>query len=263
MAAGTLAALTAITGCGAAGPDAAAAPDATLPVNGPYGAGGPFAAAAGRLASEVARPAAAATPAAATPAATSPAAASPAAASRVQAASPAGGAVRVDGSTAFNGNRRAPWLVALGYGVDVSAPPTVRPTTATPGDAEAGFYDAFYAGRLTEACDFVVPGQRAQCAATLAKSRAAAGSLRDAAVGFVVVKGDQSIVTMTGLSCGGQPAPAGCLGQHDPAWIFGYHVTFDALWTRIGKEGGNPLTATPFRQVAGHWYLDLNPAAAS
>jgi hypothetical protein len=193
------------------------------------------------------------------PGVASPAAGRPAAGGRPA----ADGAVRVDGSTAFNGNSRAPWLPALGYGVDVSAPPTVHPSTATPGDSEAGFYDAFYAGRLTEACGYIVPGQRARCAAALGKSLAAAGSLRDAAVGFVVVKGDQAIVTMTGLICGGRAAPTGCLGQHDPAWIFGYHVTFDALWTRIAKEGGNPLTATPFRQVAGHWYLDLNPAAAS
>jgi hypothetical protein len=240
MAAGTLAALTAITGCGATGPDAAAEPDATVPLDGPYGAGGPFAAA--KLAS--------------------PAAARPVTAGGTQVASPAAPA-RVEGSTAFDGNHRAPWLPALGYGVDVTAPSAVHPSTATPGDAEAGFYDAFYAGRLTEACGYLVPGQRVRCATTLGKSLAAAGSLRDPAVGFVVVKGDQAIVTMTGLTCGGRAAPAGCLGQHDPAWIFGYHVTFDALWARIGQEGGNPLTATPFRRVAGHWYLDLKPVAAS
>jgi hypothetical protein len=168
----------------------------------------------------------------------------------------------VSGSAGFNSIHGVPWLSALGYGVDVSAPQTVHPSTATPGDAEAGFYDAFYARQPTAACGYVVPAQRGGCPASLRASAAAAGSLRDAALGFVVVKGDEAIVTMTGLICGGRAAPAGCLSQHDPAWIFGNSVTFDALWARIAKEGGNPLTATPLRQVSARWYVDLAPPAA-
>jgi hypothetical protein len=243
--------MAAITGCSGAAPDAAAAPDATVALNGPYGPGGPFAAAV-KAGAGPARTGAAGSAGGAGGAGNTP-----------PAAKKAGGhAVGVSGSAGFNSIHGVPWLSALGYGVDVSAPQSVHPSTATPGDAEAGFYDAFYARQLTAACGYVVPGQRAGCPASLRTPAAAAGSLRDAALGFVVVKGDEAIVTMTGLICGGPAAPAGCLGQQDPAWIFGNSLTFDALWARIAKEGGNPLTATPLRQVSGRWYVDLTTSAA-
>jgi hypothetical protein len=263
MAAGLLAVLTAlavlagITGCGGAGPNAAVAADATTAVNGPYGAGGPFATAAAGGAAAAASTATAASTAAATPAATGTAGLA-STTGRTRAA-----AVRVDGSTALYGSHTVSWLTALGFGVSVSAPLTVRAGTASPADAAAGFYDAFYAGRLAAACGYAVPGPRAQCAAALARARATAGTLRNAAIGFVVAKDTEALVTMTGLACGGRAAPSGCLGQEDPAWIFGDSPSFDTLWAGIAREGGNPLTATPLRQVAGHWYVDLTPSAVA
>jgi hypothetical protein len=250
IAAGLLAALAAVTGCGASGPNTAVGSDAAVALNGPYGTGGPFATlAAGGTAT------AAAAAAAATPTATG----SAGLASTTGRA--AGSVVRVDGSSALYGNHSVPWLAALGYGVNVSAPPAVSPGTSSPADATAGFYDAFYTGRLAAACGYVVPGERAQCAASLASARSAAGSLRNPAIGFVVVKDTEAVVTMTGLVCGGRAAPKGCLGQEDPAWIFGDSPSFDSLWARIAREGGNPLTATPLRSVSGHWYVDLTPSA--
>jgi hypothetical protein len=246
-----LAVLAAITGCGGTGPDAAVAADATTAVNGPYGAGGPFATAA------AAGAAAAASTATATPAATGTAGLA-STTGRTRAA-----VVRVDGSTALYGSHTVSWLTSLGFGITVSAPLTVRAGTASPADAAAGFYDAFYAGRLAAACGYAVPGPRAQCAAALARARAAAGTLRNAATGFVVAKDTEALVTMTGLVCGGRADPNGCLGQEDPAWIFENDPAFDTLWARIAREGGNPLTATPLRQVAGHWYVDLTPSASA
>ena len=249
MAAGALAALAGITGCGAAGPDAAGT-SATPGLNGPYGAGGPFATIT--KADPVA--------AGATAAATATATASPNGTGTDRAGTDSTvmtGLARIDGSTALNGSHSVSWLSALGYGVNVSAPQDVRQSTASPGDAEAGFYDAYYDRRPATACGYVVPAERAQCPASLRRSLPTAGSLRNAAVGFVVVKADEAIVTLTGLVCGGRAAPDGCLGQHDPAWVFTGADTFDALWARIAAEGGNPLTATPLRRVAGHWSVDL------
>ena len=284
MAAGALAALAGITGCGTAGPDAAGT-SATPGLNGPYGAGGPFAtitkagpaATAATAAATAATAASTAADATATDAtATATAAAATARATAAATAAPDGigtdsggtdstgtdstgmtGPVRVDGSTALNGSRSVSWLSALGYGVNVTAPQDVQQSTASPGDAEAGFYDAYYDRRPATACGYVVPAQRAQCPASLRRSLTTAGSLRNAAVGFVVVKADEAIVTLTGLVCGSGAAPGDCLGQHDPAWVFAGADTFDALWARIAAEGGNPLTATPLRRVAGHWYVDL------
>ena len=270
LTAGAVSALAAVPGCTAAGPDAVTGASATTAPNGPYGVGGPFAtvgptnpvAPAGSVtqAGSVApggsvAPAGSVTPAGSVAPGGSVAKAGADSADQASVA-------RVYGSTALNGSHKVPWLAALGYGVSVSAPQTVSPGTATPGDAEAGFYDAFYTGRLAVACRYVVPAQRGRCAASLRGSLAAAGSLRNAAVGFVVAKGDLAIVTMTGLVCGGRAAPAGCLGQRDPAYVFGYAVTFETLWARVEADGGNPLTATPLRRVAGRWYVDLILPAA-
>jgi hypothetical protein len=269
LAAGAVAALATVTGCSASGPDAAAGAPATITLNGPYGVGGPFATVGAALPAGAAGPVRSPVPAgptgsasprgsvAAAGAVSTGVAGSSGVAGSTGVAADKASVARVDGSTAFGGSHKAPWLAPLGYGVSVSAPQTVRPGTAAPGDAEAGFYDAFYTGRLAAACAYVVPGQRGHCPASLRASRGAAGSLRNAAVGFVVAKGAQAVVTMTGLVCGGRTAPSGCLGQRDPAYVFGNALTFEALWARIEQDGGNPLTATPLRRVAGHWYVDL------
>jgi hypothetical protein len=227
----TMAALAALAGCGSSGSDGA---DTAGP-NGLYGAGGPFAATAAK-----------------TPAGVLAGAGQP---SRV--------AVRVDGSTAMEGRGyRVPWLPALGSGVSVSAPRSVRPGTATPANAATGFYQAFYAKRLTEACGFVGPAQRAGCPSALAAASARAGTLRSPAIGFVVTKGATALVTMTGVACGANGAgPGHCVAQRDPGYVFGPGYSFGTLWDQVAKAGGNPLTATPFQRVAGRWYLDLAPAA--
>jgi hypothetical protein len=222
MAAGAVIALVGIAGCGAAANPAPA-------FNGPYGRGGPFAAGQAGAAGP---------------------------------AGPAGGksghAVRVDGSVALDGVTGLPWLFALGAGVQVSAPSTVRAGTGTPADAAAGFYQAFYAQRFPQACGYVVPAQRPGCPARLRGSRGRADVLRTAAIGFAVEKGDQALVTMTGALC---RAAAGCAGQQDPGWIFANSRTFDQLWAMTAANGGNPLTVTPLTRDAGHWYVDLTAAA--
>jgi len=242
IAAGAIAALAAITGCGGSGSTGAAGLDAAATLNGPYGPGGPYLAA---LASGTG-----------TSARTAGSDALGNSSSRTAAT------VEVAGSAALDGGRGLSWTPPLGPGITVGAPPTVRPGTTSPTDAAAGFYDAFYARKVATACGYVVPAERVKCPAMLARSRPGAGTLRSAAIGFVVSKDSAALVTMTGFVCGGRAAPNGCLGQQNAHWIFEYSGTFDALWAGIAREGGNPLTATPLRRVAGRWYVDLAPSTA-
>ena len=221
MAAGAVIALVGIAGCGAAVNPAPA-------FNGPYGRGGPFAAGTAR------------------PAAPAPGSHGPA----VQV---------VGGSTALDGVTGLPWLFAIGAGVEVSAPATVRPATDTPADATAGFYQAFYARRFPQACGYVAPAQQAGCPTRLSGS-GGADVLRIPAIGFAVQKADQALVSMTGVLC--RPA-AGCLGQQNPGWIFAASRTFDQLWALTAANGGNPLTVTPLVSDAGRWYVDLAAAPAA
>jgi hypothetical protein len=257
LAAGAVIALFCIAGCGAAAPggaDAAATANQGLGFNGPYGPGGPF---------ERHRPvpAASAGPAGSSGTllgGTSVPAVSAAAGFANAASGKQETAVRVGGSTALEGARTLPWLTALGPGVSVSAPLSVQPGTDSPADAAAGFYDAFYARRLATACDFVPPAQRAGCPALLRASSGSADTLDSPAIGFVVTKGDEALVTMTGLLC---RAAGGCVAQHDAHWSFGMSYAFGTLWSLTARDGGNPLTVTPFRKVAGRWYLALAPSA--
>ena len=228
-------------GGGAAGVAPAAA---TGPVNGPYGPGGPYAAprqhGAGHHtgAQQIAQ------------AAVSRPGTSEWAAFEV-AARP------VSGSVQLNQSHGIWWLPELGPGVSATAPATVRPGTGSAADAAAGFYDAFYAGRMAAACGYVIPGERGGCPTQLTGAAPAAGSLLDAAIGYVVAKGDAALVSMTGLVCDGQAAPDGCLGQHTGGYVFEQRETFDILWGRLAAAGGNPVTATPVRLIAGRWYVDL------
>ena len=167
------------------------------------------------------------------------------------------GAVKVDGSTALDGVAGLPWLFALGAGVRATAPHAVRPGTSSPADAAAGFYQAFYDQRFTAACDYVAPARQAGCPVLLRASSGSADALRTPAIGFTVVKGAQALVTMTGVLC---RAASGCVGQHDPHWIFDSSYTFDQLWALTAGAGGNPLTVTPLTKDAGRWYVDLDAA---
>jgi hypothetical protein len=239
-------ALIGIAGCGASGSNRAVRSDATLAFNGPYGIGGPFEGlgAAGKALGG-----------------TSPVRVG-GSLTRVggSLARVGGAAVQVGGSTALEGKAGMPWLFALGPGVSASAPESVQPGTDSPADAAAGFYDAFYAKRFAAACDYVAPAQQANCPALLRKSSGSADSLDTPAIGFVVIKGNEALVTMTGLLC---RTGTGCVGQHNAHWIFGASHTFDQLWSLTASQGGNPLTVTPFTKIAGRWYLDLRPSASA
>jgi hypothetical protein len=259
MACGAIIAMAALAGCGSSGSDGAG----VAGLNGIYGPGGPYAAAAARTPTGLlAGTGTPGTTGAGTPSVkgTGSGAGKPGAAGR--AAYPV---IRVDGSVALEGTGgRVSWLTAIGAGVSVNAPRSVRAGNDTPADAATGFYQAFYGRRLADACGYVAPSQRADCPARLAAASSRAGSLRSPAIGLVVVKGAAAIVTMTGVVCGPNGTRAShCLGQYDPQWVFARDYPFDELWDRIAQHGGNPLTATPFQRVAGRWYLDLAPAPSA
>jgi hypothetical protein len=267
-------ALISIAGCGAAGSNGAAGAGAPPGFNGPFGRGGPF---ESLSATGPANPGAAG-PLGGLLGGTS--------ASRVtgtaglalgrkvhgggstvrpgalggSAVQVGASAVQVGGSTALEGRVGMPWLFALGPGVSASAPESVQPGTDSPADAAAGFYDAFYARRFAAACDYVAPAQQANCLALLRKSGGSADSLDSPAIGFVVVKGNEALVTMTGLLC---RTATGCVGQHNAHWIFLTSRTFDQLWSLTASQGGNPLTVTPVTEAAGRWYLDLRPSPSA
>lgn len=234
MAAGTFIAFFFIASCGtasvpgASGADVAVSANGGTGFNGPFGRGGPFegAAAAAGLANA--------------------------------SGGKRGVIVQVSGSTAMEGVHRMTWLFALGYGISASAPLSVRPGTDTPADAAAGFYDAFYDHRFATACRYVAPARQASCPVLLSESSGSADTLYSPAIGFAVTKGDQALVTMTGVLC---RTATSCVGQHNPHWIFGMSYPFDTLWSATARYGGNPLTVTPFIQVAGRWYLNLTPSS--
>lgn len=256
LAVGAMTALVGIAGCGAAGPSGAFGANAALGLNGPYGLGGPFEGSGGAGAENVAD---AAGTAGTLLGGTSTAGVTGTAGPTNSTGGNIGVTVRVDGSTALEGVTGMPWLFALGPGVNASAPQSVRPGTESPADAVAGFYDAFYTRRFATACAYVAPTQQPGCPVLLRQS-SGADSLHNAAIGFVVIKDTEALVTMTGLLC---RTASGCVGQHNAHWIFGYSCTFDRLWALTADEGGNPLTVTPLTRVADRWYMDLMPSASA
>lgn len=263
LAVGAITAMVGIAGCGTAGSsgvflaNSAATANAALGLNGPYGLEGPFEGSGDAAAEKLSADAAGA--AGTLLGGTSTAGVAGTAGWAKPSGGTSGVAVRVDGSTALDGVIGMPWLFALGPGVNASAPQSVQPGTNSPADAAAGFYDARYTQRFATACEYVTPAQQPGCPVLLRES-SGADSLHNAAIGFVVIKGTEALVTMTGLLC---RAASDCAAQHNAHWIFGYSYTFDRLWALTAGAGGNPLTVTPLARVAGRWYVNLMPPASA
>jgi hypothetical protein len=163
-----------------------------------------------------------------------------------------GSGLTIAGSTATTGGTPTAWETALGSGIQVSAPKTVTPGTDSPADAVAGYYDAFLANKPFAVCAYVQPSAQATC-----KTDAANGQLSDTggqfltnpAIGYVVVKGTQALVTLAGTECvAGAPTGGSC--QVAPDAAFDESVTFDSLYQRAG----NPML-NPCAEVSGKWYL--------
>jgi hypothetical protein len=148
------------------------------------------------------------------------------------------------------------WVPDLGPGVTVVAPAQVTPGHESPGAAIAALFAAISARQYLAICDYVEP--RVQAACRSAEARAAPDSqqsARNAAIGYVAIRGDQALVGSTGMFC--VPAKTRrCFTNSDPAAIFSGGKSFGALWAQANRASSqNVYMLAPCVKVGGRWYL--------
>jgi hypothetical protein len=148
------------------------------------------------------------------------------------------------------------WAPALGPDVTVAAPARVAPGHGSPGAAIAGLFAAISARRYAAACGYVEPAGQAACRASEAEP-ASQQSARNAAIGYVAVRGDQALVGSTGTFCVPAEQPR-CFTNTDPAAILSGGKSFGTLWAQANRAtSSNVYKLAPCVKIGGRWYLHL------
>ncbi len=147
------------------------------------------------------------------------------------------------------------WVAALGAGVVVTAPAAAAPGSDSPGAAVQGEADATNA---LQACVYFPPSAQASCqAATASAPSGSRGSMRNFALGYVAVDGNEALVGSTGTSCAPDATPR-CESNDDPAAIFSEAKPFPQLWTEsvaADRSTTNSYQLIPCVKVGNKWYL--------
>jgi hypothetical protein len=148
------------------------------------------------------------------------------------------------------------WAPALGPDVTVAAPAQVVPGHGSPGAAIAGLFAAISAGRYAAACGYVEPSGQAACRSAEAEP-GSQQSARNAAVGYVAVRGDHALVGSTGTFCVPAEKPR-CFTNTDPAAVLSGGKSFGTLWAQADRAtSSNVYKLAPCVSIGGRWYLHL------
>jgi len=151
------------------------------------------------------------------------------------------------------------WAAALGIGVVVMAPTAATASHDSPGAAVRGLAHAMSTGTLVHTCAYYPPSDRASCQAIMAQfpvgTRAA--SIRDFALGYVAIDGNEALVGVTGTFCMPSAKPA-CASNHNPAAIFSEAKPFRELWAESVAADVSTTTQSyslaPCVKVGNRWY---------
>jgi hypothetical protein len=155
------------------------------------------------------------------------------------------------------------WVRALGAGVVVTAPAAAAPGDDSPGAAVQGYFNALIAGKPIQACTYYPPSGQASCRKLMAAvGKGSIPTLRDLALGYVVVDGNKALVGFTGTVCAPDETPA-CRTNDDPAAIFSDAQPFPHLWAEsvaadTSSSGRNSYSLAPCVEVGSNWYV-YNP----
>lgn len=167
------------------------------------------------------------------------------------------GLLAIAGCGSSSGSSSPPsWAAALGSGVTVTAPAQASPGDGSPGAAVAGVFAAVGAKHYTAECTYLEPSVQSECksgAAQLTSSNAP--NLKNAAIGYTAIHGNEALVGTTGTFCVPGETPQ-CYTNNDPAAIFSSGKPFSTLWTDANKtSNANAYSLAPCIKISGKWYL--------
>jgi hypothetical protein len=139
--------------------------------------------------------------------------------------------------------------------VTVVAPQPVSPGHGSPGAAVEGVLTALAKRQGATYCGYTVPAAQAQCTSVMGKMPANVLPYdKNAAIGYVVIHGDQAAVGMTGTFCTPDQSPA-CFTNNDPAAIFSTVPSFSGLWENAISNSSTKYSLTPCEKIDGKWYI--------
>jgi hypothetical protein len=151
------------------------------------------------------------------------------------------------------------WVQAIGSGLTVIPPGTASPGTGSPGAVVTGLVNVMDSGHLRDECDYFQPSIKAECTTAMKQLPASyKPTIKNFALGYVVIDGDKALVGITGTSCIPGQHPE-CSTNHNPAAIFTTGKSFAALLSAAIAASNSTSSAyslTPCVKVGGHWYLD-------
>jgi hypothetical protein len=147
------------------------------------------------------------------------------------------------------------WAAVLGPGVTVVAPQTVAPGHDSPGAVVEGLLTALNSKQPAEYCGYAMPAQQAQCRSIMSRMPARDFPYwKNAAIGYVAIKGNQAAVGMTGTFCTSGQSPK-CFTNTDPAAVFPDVSSFSGLWENAITDTADQYSLTPCEKVGGKWYV--------
>jgi hypothetical protein len=157
------------------------------------------------------------------------------------------------------GNASSAWASALGTGITVIPPAPSAPGNSSPGAVVQGIVTANATNQLASGCAYVEPSFEAQCSQDAASALASQiVSVKNFAIGYVVIDGTQALVGYTGTTCGADLAPQ-CETNTNPAAIFSTGQSFQTLWTEandFNSSNANTYSLYPCIEINGQWYID-------
>jgi hypothetical protein len=169
------------------------------------------------------------------------------------------------GSTATT-SANPSWAAGLGPGVTVVAPTSAPAGNGSPQAVVTGATAAEDSGNYTSVCAYYEPSLQSECNSQVSAESSASpsalasqiGTIKNLAVGYTAIRGDQALVGGTGTFC----ASGKCSTNSDPAALFSSGKTFSALWSSANTQNQGVYSLAACIKVGGKWYL-YQPASSS
>ncbi len=181
-------------------------------------------------------------------------------------ASGSGSAIDAGPSVSTSTSANPSWAAGLGSGVTVVAPESAAPGNGSPQAVVTGATAAEDSGNYTSVCVYYEPSLQSECNSQVSAESSASpsalasqiGTIKNLAIGYTAIRGDQALVGGTGTFC----SSGKCSTNSDPAALFSSGKTFSALWSTADNQNPGVYSLAACIKVDGKWYL-YQPASSS
>jgi hypothetical protein len=158
------------------------------------------------------------------------------------------------------------WAAGLGPAVTVVAPTAATAGNGSPQAVVTGVATVEDSGKYTSVCTYYAPNIQSECKSQVSAEVSASpsalasqvGTIKNLAIGYTAIRGNQALVGATGTFC----ASGKCSTNTDPAALFSSGKTFTALWAEADNQNASVYSLAACTKVGGKWYL-YQPASSS